>query len=90
VDTAGTLTKAADMLMGMGASSVRALCSHAVLSGKAYENIDKSKLTELVVTDTIALKQQSPKIKVVSSAPLFADVMRNVITSESISSKFVF
>jgi ribose-phosphate pyrophosphokinase len=91
VDTAGTLTKAADMLMDMGATSVRALCTHAVLSGKAYENIEKSKLTELVVTDTIALKNPShPKIKIVTTAPLFADVIQKVISFESISSKFVF
>ena len=90
VDTAGTLTKAADMLIDMGASSVRALCSHAVLSGKAYENIEKSKLTELVVTDTIALKDKSSKIKVLSAAPLFADVINKVTNFESISSKFVF
>lgn len=90
VDTAGTLTKAADMIMDMGASSVRALCSHAVLSGKAYENIEKSKLTELIVTDTIPLKQKSPKIKVLSTAPLFADVINKVNNFESISSKFVF
>jgi ribose-phosphate pyrophosphokinase len=90
VDTAGTLTKAADMIMDMGASSVRALCSHAVLSGKAYENIEKSKLTELIVTDTIPLKQKSSKIKVLSTAPLFADVINKVNNFESISSKFVF
>lgn len=90
VDTAGTLTKAADMIMDMGASSVRALCSHAVLSGKAYENIEKSRLTELIVTDTIALKHKSPKIKVLTTAPLFADVINKVNNFESISSKFVF
>jgi len=90
VDTAGTLTKAAYMLMSMGASSVRALCSHAVLSGKAYENIEKSKLEELVVTDTIALKNLSPKIKVLSTDSLFADVINKVNNFESISSKFVF
>jgi ribose-phosphate pyrophosphokinase len=90
VDTAATLTKAADMLMDMGATSVRALCTHAVLSGKAYENLEKSRLTELVVTDTIALKNPSPKIKVISTAPLFADVIHKVNSFESISSKFVF
>lgn len=91
VDTAGTLTKAADMIMDHGATSVRALCSHAVLSGKAYENIEKSRLTELIVTDTIALKQQNhPKIKVLTTAPLFADVINKVINFESISSNFVF
>jgi ribose-phosphate pyrophosphokinase len=78
------------MIMDMGASSVRALCSHAVLSGKAYENIEKSKLTELIVTDTIPLKQKSDKIKVLSTASLFADVINKVNNFESISSKFVF
>jgi len=90
VDTGGTLTKAADTLMDLGAASVRAMCTHAVLSGKAYENLEKSKLTELVVTDTIPLKTPSPKIKVLSTASLFADVIHKVNSFESISSKFVF
>jgi ribose-phosphate pyrophosphokinase len=90
VDTAGTLTKAANMMMDMGAKSVRACCSHAVLSGKAYENIENSGLTELVVSDTIPLKQQSKKIKVLSVAPLFADVIHKVNSFESISTNFVF
>jgi ribose-phosphate pyrophosphokinase len=90
VDTAGTLTKAANMMIDMGAKSVRACCSHAVLSGKAYENIEKSGLTELVVTDTIPLKEKSNKIKVLSVAPLFADVIHKVHNFESISTHFVF
>lgn len=89
-DTAGTLTKAADMMMDRGANSVRAVCTHPILSGKAYENIEKSKLTELIVTDTIPLKQESKKIKVVSVAQLFADVLQRVHTHESISSHFIF
>tara|TARA_R110002072_G_scaffold172604_2_gene326749 strand:- start:355 stop:1287 length:933 start_codon:yes stop_codon:yes gene_type:complete len=90
VDTAGTLTKAADLMVEKGANSVRAICTHAILSGKAYEKIEKSKLTELIVTDTIALKQQSEKIRVISVAELFAKVIYKVHNYESISSYFIF
>jgi ribose-phosphate pyrophosphokinase len=89
IDTAGTLTKAAGMLKDQGATSVRAYCTHPVLSGKAYERIEKSELTELVVSDTIPLKQNSPKIKVISVAEHFARVMWNVHHHESISSHFI-
>ncbi|MBC7411547.1 MAG: ribose-phosphate pyrophosphokinase [Bacteroidia bacterium] len=89
-DTAGTLTKAADMMMQKGALSVRAVCTHAILSGEAYENLEKSAIKELVVTDTIPLKQHSDKIKVVSVANLFADVINRVNSHESISSHFIF
>jgi ribose-phosphate pyrophosphokinase len=89
IDTGGTLTKAADMMMDRGAKSVRAFCTHAVLSGKAYENIEKSKITELVVTDTIPLTQESSKIKVLSVADLFAKVLHSVHNYESISSNFI-
>jgi len=89
VDTAGTLTKAADVMMERGALSVRALTTHAILSGPAYERIEKSDLQELIVTDTIPLKKQSSKIKVVSCAPLFADVMKKVQTNTSISGQFI-
>ena len=88
-DTAGTLTKAADLFLEQGALSVRAFCTHAVLSGPAYERIEKSGLTELVVTDTIPLKQKSDKIRVVSTASLFADVIRKLVANESISSHFI-
>ncbi|MEX1000741.1 MAG: ribose-phosphate pyrophosphokinase [Crocinitomicaceae bacterium] len=88
VDTAGTLTKAADLFIEHGAKSVRAFCTHAVLSGPAYERIEKSKLTELVVTDSIPLKQQSDKIKVLSVANLYAAVIRSLIKQESISTHF--
>lgn len=88
-DTAGTLTKAADLFMEKGAKSVRAFCTHAVLSGPAHERIEKSKLTELIVTDTIPLKQQNDKIRVVSVAELFSDVIRRLINNQSISSHFV-
>lgn len=89
IDTGGTLCKAAEMMLDRGALSVRALCTHAVLSGKAYENIEKSKILELIVTDTIPLKQESSKIKVLSVAGMFADVFHRVITNESISSHFI-
>ena len=89
VDTAGTLTKAADLMMERGALSVRAICTHPILSGDAYEKIEKSKLEELIVTDTIPLKQKCSKIRVISCAELFADVMHNVHYNKSISSKFI-
>ena len=90
VDTAGTLTQAADMLMEQGALSVRAYCTHGVLSGKAYERIENSALTELVITDTIPQKQISDKVRVLSVAELFAEVMKKVHYHESISSHFIF
>lgn len=89
VDTAGTLTKAADLMMERGALSVRAIITHPILSGDAYDRIEKSQLTELIVTDSIPLKQQSDKIKVLSCADLFADVMHRVHHNTSISSKFL-
>ncbi|MGV6860302.1 MAG: ribose-phosphate diphosphokinase [Putridiphycobacter sp.] len=89
VDTAGTLTKAADLFMEQGANSVRAFCTHAVLSGPAYERIENSSIVELVVTDSIPLSQQSDKIKVLSVAPLYAEVMKSLIKHESISSHFI-
>ncbi|MBL7917833.1 MAG: ribose-phosphate pyrophosphokinase [Bacteroidia bacterium] len=89
VDTGGTLCKAADMMMERGALSVRAVCTHPVLSGNAYENIAKSHLAELIVTDTIPLKQQSEKIRVLSVAELFSKVISSVHNYESISSNFI-
>jgi ribose-phosphate pyrophosphokinase len=89
VDTAGTLTKAADLMMERGALSVRAICTHPILSGNAYERIENSKLEELITTDSIAVTQKSSKIRVLSCADLFADVMKKVHNNESISSKFV-
>ncbi|HEA29669.1 MAG TPA: ribose-phosphate pyrophosphokinase, partial [Leeuwenhoekiella sp.] len=85
----GTLTRAADLMIEKGALSVRAICTHAILSGGAYERVEKSKLQELIVTDSIPLKQKSEKIRVVSCAPLFADVMHRVHTNTSIASKFI-
>jgi len=89
VDTAGTLTKAAGMMMEQGALSVRAFATHAVLSGKAYENIENSALIELVVTDTIPLKRESSKIKVLSVAQVFADTIDKVYNYQSISNQFI-
>ncbi len=89
VDTAGTLTKAADVMMERGALSVRAICTHAILSGNAYEKIENSKLVELIVTDSIPLKKESNKIKVLTCSKLVADVMISVNTNNSISSKFL-
>ena len=88
-DTAGTLTTAADLLIEKGAKSVRAFTTHAVLSGPAFERIEASKLTELIVTDTIPLSKNSSKIRVVSVADLFADVIKRLVNNESISSHFV-
>lgn len=87
-DTAGTLAKAAGLIMERGAKSVRAVCTHPVLSGKAYETIENSVLTELIVTDTIPLKHQSSKIKVLSTADLFAKAILNVNEHGSISQLF--
>ncbi|PTM04301.1 MAG: ribose-phosphate pyrophosphokinase [Bacteroidetes bacterium] len=89
VDTAGTLTKAADMLMEKGALSVQAYCTHGVLSGKAIERIENSQLTRLVITDTIPQKSGCSKIEVLPIADLFANIMQKVHNHESISSHFL-
>ncbi|MDA0325754.1 MAG: ribose-phosphate pyrophosphokinase [Bacteroidetes bacterium] len=89
VDTAGTLTKAADLMIERGAKSVRAICTHPILSGSAYQRLEDSKLEELIVTDSIPTTQKSAKIRVLSCADLFADVMHKVHQNESISSKFI-
>ncbi len=88
-DTAGTLTKAAELFIEKGAKSVRAFCTHAVLSGPALERINNSKLTELIVTDTIPLKEKSDKIRVITVADLFADVIDRLVKNESISTHFI-
>ncbi len=88
-DTGGTLAKAAGLLKEKGARSIRALCTHPILSGKAYENIENSVLEELVVCDTIPLKGQSNKIKVLSVADLFAIAIRNAYENKSITSLFI-
>jgi len=88
VDTAGTICKAAQLLKDNGAKSVRAVCTHGVLSGNAYENIDNSVLEELVITDTIPVKQESAKLKVITVSSLFAKAIRKIHDNESISSLF--
>jgi ribose-phosphate pyrophosphokinase len=88
-DTAGTLCKSAAILRERGALSVRAFCTHPVLSGNAYENIANSQLEELVVTDTIPLKKECSKIRVVPTAELFAVAIRNTFENKSISSLFI-
>jgi len=90
IDTAGTITKAAEMLMEKGAASVRAIATHPILSGKAFERLEKSVIKEIIVSDTIPLKQESSKITVLSSAHLFADVIGRVHNYESISTHFKF
>ena len=88
-DTGGTLAKSAGLMMEKGARSVRAFCTHPVLSGNAYENIEKSALEELVVCDTIPLKGKSNKIKVLSTDELFAVALRNAYENKSINSLFI-
>jgi len=89
VDTAGTLCKAADALMEKGAKAVKAICTHPVLSGNAYENIENSHLSELIVCDTIPLRHESPKIKVLSTASLFSRAIRNTVEHKSIAALFL-
>ena len=88
-DTGGTLAKSAGLLIEKGARSVRAFCTHPVLSGNAYENIENSDLIELVVCDTIPPRKTIPKIKVVSVADLFAIAIRNAVENKSINSLFL-
>lgn len=89
IDTGGTLCKAGQLLLDKGAKSVRALCTHAVMSGKAHENIANSVLEELIITDTIPLRQENPKIKVLSVADLFAKAISRLRDHESISELFI-
>jgi ribose-phosphate pyrophosphokinase len=88
-DTGGTLAKSAGLMKEKGARSVRALCTHPVLSGNAYENIQNSVLEELVVCDTIPLKKSIDKIKVLSTDELFAVALRNAYENKSINSLFI-
>lgn len=88
VDTAGTMVKAAAALKKCGATSVMACATHGVLSGKAYENLNNGELDELVIANTLELHGQSDKIKVLSVAPLFAEVIRRVYHNESVNSLF--
>lgn len=92
IDTAGTLTKAADVLMDMGAASVRACATHGILSGPAFDNINASKLSEVFITDTIPLPagKDTHKIKVLSMTGTFASIIRKVYNYEPISPEFIF
>ena len=92
IDTAGTLTKAADVLMDMGAASVRACATHGILSGPAFDNINASKLSEVFITDTIPLPEgkDTHKIKVMSMTGTFASIIRKVYNYEPISPEFIF
>ena len=89
VDTAGTLTKAADLMIEKGANSVRACCTHAILSGSAYARLEDSKISELLVTDSLHKEHKSDKVKVIEVADLFADTIKRVHANESISSNFI-
>jgi len=89
IDTAGTICMAADLLHSMGAKSIRVFATHPVLSGSAYERIENSAIDEVIVTDTIPLKKSSNKIKVISVADLFADVIDKVYKNKSISTNFL-
>ena len=85
VDTAGTLTKAADLMITNGASSVRAYCTHGVLSKDAYQKLDNSNITELVITNTIPKEHKSTKVREISVADFFASTIKSVVNNESIS-----
>ncbi|MEA3317968.1 MAG: ribose-phosphate pyrophosphokinase [Bacteroidota bacterium] len=89
IDTAGTITKAADMMMEKGARSVRALATHGVLSGPAYDRINESKISEIVFTDSLPIKPLSDKIRVLTISKVFADVINKVYNYQSISSTFI-
>lgn len=89
IDTAGTVTKAAKIIMDRGAKSVRVVATHPVLSGPAYERIEKSPIKELIVSNSIPLKQKLDKITVLSVADIFADTIKKVYHKESISDNFI-
>ena len=88
VDTAGTLTKAADLMLKNGATSVRAYCTHGILSGTAYERLDASSISELVITNTIPKSHNSNKVREISVASFFAQTINSVVNNESISDKW--
>ncbi len=89
IDTAGTICKAAGILKERGAASVRAVATHGVLSGPAYERIEESDFEEVIITDSLPLKKKSSKIKVISIANLFADTIVNICQHRSISDHFI-
>ncbi len=89
VDTAGTLTKAADLMIEKGAESVIAICTHALLSGDAYEKIEKSKLKKLITSDSIEIKNKSNKVEHLTCSKIFAEAMYNVHNNKSIDKLFI-
>ena len=89
VDTAGTITKAANLMKEKGAKSVRALASHAIMSDPASERVDECALTEIIFSNSIPYKGNSKKVTTLSIAPLFADTIRRVHKYESISSQYL-
>ena len=89
IDTGGTLTKAADIMISDGALSVRAICTHGLFTSNAYKKIDNSKITEVVVTDTIVQRHESKKIKVISTADIFARTIDAVMKKKSITKNFL-
>jgi ribose-phosphate pyrophosphokinase len=89
VDTAGTITKAADIMMEAGAKSVRACASHCVMSGPASDRVQESALCEIVFTDSIPYTQRCAKVKQISVAEMFAETIRRVIENESISDQYI-
>jgi ribose-phosphate pyrophosphokinase len=89
VDTAGTMTKAAELMMQKGARSVRAVVSHAVMSDPASERIENSSLSEIIFTDSIPYTKSCSKVKVLSVADMFANAILRVCNNESISSLYV-
>ncbi|MDR3061020.1 MAG: ribose-phosphate pyrophosphokinase [Dysgonamonadaceae bacterium] len=89
VDTAGTITKAADLMLSEGAASVRAIASHAVMSDPASARVDLSSLTEIIFTDSIPYSKKCEKVKIISVANMFADAIRRVCNNESISSLYL-
>ena len=90
VDTAGTITKAADLLLSFGAKSVRALCSHPVMSDPATERVANSGLEEIIFTDSIPYGKENPKATILPVAKLFADTIRRIHNNQSISSQYLF
>ena len=88
VDTAGTITKAANLMLENGAKSVRAIASHAVMSDPASTRVDQSALTEMIFTDSIPYAKKCEKVKVLSVADMFAEAIRRVCSGESISSLY--
>ncbi len=89
VDTAGTITKAADLMMENGAKSVRALASHAIMSDPATERVNNCALEEIIFTNSIPFHKDCPKATILSVAKMFADTIRRVHNNESISSQYL-